>query len=182
MKPLVLDMRNALYGQLSKVSGLVNGFETKCPSAVDDWMKWLKESEALFKKYNLAEEAELAGFRSVIVGESSVHNPSVNSKRRRVFTKAVETVQPVQAICTERFRKLEEKVDTVRNLIRQILVPAKEAGCIKYDASIDFTTYIESILQQFRKHEQLKAGINSAIAMTSKQDVILILAEEIDFE
>ncbi len=178
----MLEMRNVLYDQLMQVNVLVNGFETKAPTILEDWMHWLKETEELCKRYNLSECAELAGYRSLILHERSLHDTSVNSKRKRIFSKTLETIQPVQAICVGRFKKLDEKVESVRSLIRQILVPAKEAGCIRYDPEVDFTDYLESLLQQFRNHEQLAAGINGAIALVGKRDVILILAEEIDFE
>lgn len=181
MRASVLEIRNTLHAQLMQVGALVNGFETKKPSAVDDWLHWLKVTEELCQKYNLAECAELAGHRSVIVHAGSLHDPSVNSKRKRIFSKALETVQPVQAICISCFRKADEKVETVRSMLRQILVPAKEAGCIQYDPEVNFGTYLESLLQQFRKHEQLSAGINGAIALVGKSDLLLILAEEIDF-
>ncbi len=181
MRASVLEIRNALYAQLLQVSALVSGFETKKPSAVADWDGWLKATEELCQQFNLVECAELAGFRSAILHAASIHESSANTKRKRVFTKALETVQPAQALCADRFRKLDDKIETVRQLIRQILVPAKEAGCIQYDPMVDFTAYIEPLLQQFRKHEQLAASINGAIALVGRHDVILILAEEIDF-
>ncbi len=182
MKASVLEMRNALYAQLTQVSTLVDGFAAKRPSATDDWVRWLQATEALCQRYNLVESAELAAHRSLILHENSLSDASVNSKRKRIFSRALETIHPVQALCAERFRKLDEKVDTVRSLLRQILVPAKAAGCIRYDPAVDFGAYLESLLQQFRQHEQVSASINGAIALIGKQDVILILAEEIDFE
>ena len=66
-------------------------------------------------------------------------------------------------------------------MIKQIMIPAKDAGMINYDKNNDFTAYLESLLAQFKSHEQLAPGINSAIASIGKYDVLKIIAEEIEF-
>jgi hypothetical protein len=104
------------------------------------------------------------------------------NKRKQIFSKAIQTINPAQDILFVLYKVLTEKIDVVRVLIRQILVPAKEVGFIKYDSSVDFTQYIESLLHQLKSHEQLKASINSAIASIGKIDVMRLLAEEIEFE
>ena len=74
-----------------------------------------------------------------------------------------------------------EKTDTVRKLIKQILIPAKEAGLIRSENIVDFGLYLESLLQQFKQHPQLASSINNAIGLIGKFDVLRIMAEEIEF-
>ncbi len=182
MKKSSIEIVNAIYEKLMQVDILVNEFESKKTSAVDNWFVWLKESEELLKRFNYTECAELASFRSSILHENSIPDLGRTTKRKRTFSKALATFQPAQIVLLKIYKPLEEKIETVRNLIRQILVPAKEAGMIQYDPSVDFTQYLESLLRQFQAQEQLAPSINSAIASIGKYDVLRILAEEIQFE
>jgi len=177
----LMDIAQAIHEKLMQVSGIVNDFEQRAYFATPNWMTWLKESEELLKKFQYGESAQLAGLRATIVGEFFPMQPTRN-RRRQIFSKAIQTINPAQDILYTLYKILTEKIEVVRTLIRQILVPAKEEGFIKYDTSIDFTQYIESLLQQLKSHEQLKPSINSAIASIGKVDVIRLLAEEIEFE
>ncbi|MDR0207074.1 MAG: hypothetical protein LBI45_07470 [Bacteroidales bacterium] len=176
----VLDIAQAIHEKLMQVSSIVNDFEQRAYFATGNWINWLKESEELLIKFQYGESAQLAGLRATILGESFPILPTRN-RRRQVFSRAIQTINPAQDILFGLYKILTEKIEVVRVLIRQILIPAKEAGFIEYDSSIDFTRYIESLLQQLKSHEQLKPSINSAIASIGKIDVMRLLAEEIEF-
>lgn len=60
------------------------------------------------------------------------------------------------------------------------IMPAKDVGIIRIDDIVDFNQYIESLLQQFLQHEQLRPNINNAIALVGRFDVMRIIAEEIE--
>jgi len=160
---------------------MVTRFQKKEHAVIDEWIVWLINLENLFKKYNYTEAAEIAGYRANILASTACEDGKRIKKRKVMNTAAMQTIQPVQQILSDISNRLEEKIEVVRTLINQILIPAKDAGMIKYDSKTDFSLYLESLLAQFKSHEQLAPGINSAIASIGKYDVLRILAEEIEF-
>jgi hypothetical protein len=175
----VIDIANAIHEKLMQVSGIVDAFAERAYFATDSWMTWLKESEEMLKNFQYGESAQLAGLRATILSEFFPLQPTRN-RRRQIFSKAIQTINPAQDVLYNLYKILTEKIEVVRVLLRQILVPAKEAGLIQYDPSTDFTLFIESVLQQLKSHDQLKPSINSAIASIGKIDVMRLLAEEIE--
>ena len=182
MKKSTIETVIFIREQLLEVSKLVTSFENKKLSAVEDWIKWLKKNEDFCTQLNFVESAELAGLRSTILFEITETKENKNLKRKRIIAKALETINPAQSVLQHRFKLLNDKIEMVQNLIKQILVPAKDAGIIQYNSSIDFSGYLETLLLQFKKHEQLAPSINNAIALIGKYDVLRILAEEIEFD
>ncbi|WP_124981330.1 hypothetical protein [Nonlabens xiamenensis] len=181
MRKSVLTPAKEIGRELDKISGFVDGFQRRDHATSDQWIEWLRHMEDQLRQYGYAESAELAGFRaSIIDGQQEMAKKSGSrSKRKRLA--ALATVQPVQQLLTDRYRELEAKIESVRSMIKQILVPAREAGMIRHQPGMEFTAFIESLLQQFQRHEQLAPSIQSAIASLGRQDVIRIIAEEIEF-
>ncbi|MDR1345689.1 MAG: hypothetical protein LBK03_03180 [Bacteroidales bacterium] len=175
-----LDISNAVQHQLMKISAIVDMLDKQGSFAVTVWMEWLMESERLLKKYNYAEVSLLAGLRAEILKEEILCNAE-RRKKKLIVARALSTVDAAQKVLFNIFDRLNEKIESVRVLIRQIIVPAKEAGIIKPENIDDFTAYLEDLLQQFKNHKQLAPGINNAIVTVGKFDVLRILAEEIDF-
>ena len=50
-----IDIASAIQAKLLLVPELVCKFENKDIYALQDWLAWIKDSEALLKKYNFAE-------------------------------------------------------------------------------------------------------------------------------
>ncbi|MDR2684135.1 MAG: hypothetical protein LBB53_01985 [Prevotellaceae bacterium] len=175
-----MDISNALHRQLMKIGGVVDMFNNQDYDATDNWLQWLKDSENLLKTYNYSEMSLLAGLRANIIKEIKSVD-SERNKRKRIVHQALSTVDEGQKVLFDINKQLLEKVNNVRTLIRQILIPAKEAGLINKTEIVDFTQYLESLLQQFKKHQQLAPSINNAVAMIGKFDVLRIIADEIDF-
>lgn len=181
MRKSVIEPANALNEKLFEIPALVTSFAINENNICDKWITWLEELEEIFKKYNYSQCAEIAGYRSTILSSTFGNGSEKRSQKRKHRIKsALSCVQPVQQLLSDKSDELNEKIDQVRLLLRQILIPAKEAGMIKYDSTIDFTTFMESILEQFKRHEQIAPGINNAIATIGKSDVLRLLAEEIE--
>ena len=174
----VIEISNLINQQLMKVGNIVDLFEKDDYEALELWLLWLKDSETLLKKYNYSETSLLAGLRANILKEQKSEE---RRKRKQIISQALTTIDVAQNILFTLNKQLEDKINTVRTLIRQILIPAKEAGLITQENITDFSQYLESLLQQFKQHQQLAPSINNAIALIGKFDVLRIIAEEIDF-
>ncbi|PPK94819.1 hypothetical protein LY01_01572 [Nonlabens xylanidelens] len=181
MRKSVIEPASIFRKELFSIPEKVTRFQKKEHNITDEWIAWLTHLEDLFTKYHYTEAAEVAGHRAQVIAAAAFEEGKRVKKRKLMTTAAINTVQPVQQLLTDVSNKLEEKIEVVRNLIKQILVPAKDAGMINYEPGHDFTAYLEKLLAQFKTHEQLAPSVNSAIASIGKYDVLKILAEEIEF-
>ena len=142
-------------------------------------MSWIQDSEVLLKEHNHTACSRLAGLRADIERVSLTSDRQRGSRKKRLSV-AISTVNPAQEVVSDIFDSNNQIIEEVRTLIKQILVPAKEAGLISYDSTTDFTEYLEKLLNQFKQHQQLSPLISRAIASIGKYDVLRLLAEEID--
>lgn len=181
MKKSVIEPANELREKLFEIPEIVTSFANKEPEIYKKWITWLKDLETVFKKYDFTESAEIAGYRSAVLASSQSFDVKRVKKRKLMDQLALESVQPVQQILSDRSNLLQEKIEQVRTLVKQILIPAKDAGMIKYDPKMDYTLFMENLLTQFKAHEHVRPSINNAIALIGKYDVIRILTEEIEF-
>lgn len=180
MRKSVIEPAIIFKKELFTIPNIVSRFQQKEHSVTEEWILWLIHIEDLFTKHNYSEAAEIAGFRANVLAAAYEEGKRVK-KRRQMTAAAISSVQPVQQILSDVSHRLENKIEAVRSMIKQILIPAKDAGMINYNPETDFSSYLESLLAQFKSHEQLAPGINSAIASIGKYDVLKIIAEEIEF-
>lgn len=180
MKKSVIEPANVLQKKLFEIPAIVTSFGNQESYILKKWLHWLEELESIFEKYNFTQCAEIAGYRASIISSYSLVTEKRTQKRKQINQSALSTIQPVQQILSDKSNELNEKINQVRTLIKQILIPAKDAGMINYDPKTDFTAFIETLLIQFKSHDQVRSSINSAIALIGKYDVMRILAEEIE--
>ena len=180
MKPSQLELVEKLKSSLLKVPEIVSSFSNKKPDALTNWLNWLIKTENLLKQHDHATCAKLAGLRAEIIGLQYTPGSNRRNLKKQKLSVATSTIQPAQEIVSNLYDSKNEKIEEVRTLIRQIIIPAKEAGLINYNAKDDFTDYLESLLNQFKQHAQLSPLISRAIATIGKYDVLRLLAEEID--
>lgn len=179
MRKSALTPSTEIRKQLFQVGSLVDAFQRKQSGVVDEWLKWLKVSEDLLKNYGYSETAELAGLRAEIM---AVAHGSIRGKEQRkaIRKKALETISVAQRLLLDKQLQLEEKIEKVRMLIRQITTIARQAGMLEFQPGMDFTAFLDQFLLQMQQHEQLQPSISSAIAMIGRSDTLRILAEEVE--
>lgn len=181
MRKSVIEPAIIFKKELFTIPNMVSRFQNKEHAVTEEWILWLTHIEDLFTQHNYTEAAEVAGYRANVIAAAACEEGKRIKKRKQMTVAAISSVQPVQQILSDVSNRLEEKIEAVRSMIKQILIPAKDAGMINYDPKTDFSSYLESLLAQFKSHEQLAPGINSAIASIGKYDVLKIIAEEIEF-
>lgn len=180
MRKSVVAPSLELKEKLLEVGVLVDNFQNKKSSAVVDWLLWLKNTEEILKKYNYSETADLAGLRAAILATGN-NSESRRSGKKAQIQKALETINSAQQVVLVKQSQLEERIEKVRTIIRQVVTLAKTAGLIKLRPGENFTAFLEQFLMQMQQHEQLQPSINMAIATVGKYDTLRILAEEIEF-
>ncbi len=179
MKKSVISSCEELKVQLFELDTIVNMFERKNPKVISLWKNWLIETEKILKKYNFSEMAELAGLRSQMLIEEEITNKKMN-RRKLILQQSLKTVNPAQHIVLLVQKQLEEKIENARIIITQIILAAKQANAIKpIDDTTSFTVYIDTVLNQLLKNEQIQPRINTIIATIGRFDVLRIFADEI---
>lgn len=179
MKSSIIIPSEELKKLLIQVGAHVTSFERKERDAVSKWLTWLSEAEDTLKQNNYSETSEIAGIRADIMAVKFGVG-SAKEIRKQQIKCALESVREAQAVVLAKQTFLEEKLDSVRDVMKQIVTMAKQAGMIQYDASIGFTNFIEHFFVQLQRHEQLAPSINNAVASIGRADTIRILAEEIE--
>lgn len=177
-----MDPAKELQLKLFEIPEIVSSFSNKENKICERWINWLEDLEKILKKYKYSQCAAIAGYRSTIISKSMMVTIKRAERKKMTFNQAMSSIQPVQQILSDKSNELTEKIEQARILIRQIIIPAKDAGMINYDKNTDFTVFIESLITQFKTHDQVAPLINNTLASIGKYDVMRILAEEIEFQ
>jgi len=180
MNKSLVDIVEKCKNLLFQVPKLADKLGEKDVQFIPELTNWLQESEEFLKTYNYAQCSEIAGFRSQLMTPllSSEKN---SSKRKEQLYVASTILYPAQSVLHSVLEPIEFKVQQAREIITQLLQLAKQAGMIRYEASIDFNTYIMGIFESFKSHEQLAASMTKVLTMINRSDVLRVMAEEIDF-
>lgn len=181
MKKSLLEPEKELRERLLAVTGIIQLFEHSNQESVTTVIDWLKNTEQFFEKYNYVQCAEIAGYRSALLASQINVNENRTKNKKFVRKKALETIQPVQEILSNKYNEIHSKLENVRNFIRQILVPTKDMGLITYEKGVDLNSYIESLILELSKNIQIAPLLNNAIITVGKFDVIRIIADELEF-
>ncbi|MGB0880265.1 MAG: hypothetical protein ACPGTO_06835 [Polaribacter sp.] len=179
MKKSIKTIVSELDKQLSKIQKLVNTIEKKDLQGIDNLRDWLYETEEVFKKLNLPQVSKFSVKRVELV---SFLPKDKKNKRKELFNFSANILALSQENLWEVYQNHTEKLDHARKLINQLLNLIYQAKAFKFDATQNFTTFIENIWSFCNSHEQLKSITIQIASFINKSDVLLIIAEEIELE
>lgn len=180
MNKSLVDIVEKCKAFLFQVPNLADKLGEKDVHFISELTTWLQESEEFLKTYNYAQCSEIAGLRSQLM-TPMLSSDKNSSKRKEQLYVASTILYPAQGVLQAVLEPIEYKVQQAREIISQLLQLAKQAGMIRYEAHIDFNTYIMGIFENFKNHEQLRASMTKVLTMVNRSDVLRIMAEEIDF-
>lgn len=180
MNKSLVDIVEKAKNLLFEVPSLADKLGEKDVHFISDFTEWLQNTEEFLKTYNYAQCSEIAGFRSQLM-TPMLSSEKNSSKRKQQLYVASTLLYPAQGVLQTVLEPIEGKVTQAREIIVQLLQLAKQAGMIRYEEHIPFTTYVMGILEMFKSHEQLKPSITKVLTMINNSDVLRIMGEEIDF-
>lgn len=174
---LVAQLSNLLL----RYPALVTLFERKQPAALAELSSWIEQAEQLLSSFGVVSAAELAGLRSKLL--VPVYNDEHRgSMRKQQLKQAVDILYAVQACVQQALTPFQQNLLQSRDLTKQLLSIVSQSKAVRYDSSVSFDSFVQQIWQLIGQHEQLKAGAVQLRSWLSHQDVILLLAEEINPE
>jgi hypothetical protein len=178
MKPSVLDVYTKLNAKLLEFPALVDSLQRKDLDFLTKLMQWIQDVETICKESNLSETAELAGFRSKIVAQDLANTRRLAKKEKTKV--ASEIMYDLQHLVLSVSRPYERKIHECRDIVRQLLGIIQQSGAITYDSKIGFQVLVDSIWSMLSNQSQLKPGAAKLKSLIPEQDILRIIAEEID--
>ena len=179
MKKSITTIVSELDKQLSKIQKLVNIIEKKDLQGIDNLRDWLYETEEVFKKLNLPQVSKFSVKRGELVNFLPTEK---KNKRKEFFNFSANILTLSQEDLWQVYQKHIEKLDHAKELINQLLNLIYQSKAFGFDATRNFTSFIEDIWSFCSTHEQLKSITIQVLSFINKSDVLLIIAEEIELE
>lgn len=178
MKGSIINKHSELKAQTNKVPTLVNMIKDKNNRYVKALEAWMLETEDVLKKYNYPEYSEMAGLRSRIYLPKYTADNSRIAKKEQMGI-ATELIYTAQNMIFNLVQQLDEKITDAKSMLEELVIIGKENGIIKVDHSTDFNSYIMSLVEYFKTHEQLKSLIQKPFFVLGRTDTIRVMAEHI---
>lgn len=179
MKKSILNTLKSIEGQLSKIQHIVNLLEKKSTLSSKELRNWLAETEEMLQQNRLPESSVFSAKRGVL----STYYPKNNQQRKKellhfcsgILSQAQEDLWTV-------YKRLSDVVESAKTSIKQLLGVIYQVKQFKYDASVNFTLFIQEIWKFCTQHEQLRGLTSQVLSVIGLTDVLIILAEEIEIE
>jgi hypothetical protein len=179
MQKSLIHLTNNLSNLLLEFPSLVRRLERKDPQFLPLLLTWIESAEDLLSTYRIVGVAELSGLKSKILSPS-YSNDFRGSLRKQQLKVAVDILYDLQECLQKTLEPHQQKVTQSRELINQLLSIVAESGAIQYKHPSPLDQFVRQIWQILNSHDQLKGGAVQLKSQFSEQDVILLIAEEID--
>lgn len=179
MQKSTVHLVKELTDLLLQFPPLVTGFERKQPQALATLQSWIAAAEQLLSSYGLVASAELAGLRSKLT--APVHRDEHRGQlRKQQLREAIDMLYPLQHCLQQTLTPYQQKLQQATELIRHLLSVISQSGALHYNAAAGFDSFVQQVWQLIGRHDQLKAGAVQLRSWLSQQDIILLLAQEVN--
>lgn len=179
MQKSIVHLVNELTGLLLQFPPLVSQFERKQPQALATLQSWIAQAEQLLSSYGIVASAELAGLRSKLTAPAH-RDEHRGQLRKQQLREAVDMLYPLQHCVQQTLAPYQQKLQQSTELIRHLITVISQSGAVHYDVAAGFDSFVQQLWQLIGQHEQLKAGAVQLRSWLSQQDIILLLAQEIN--
>ncbi|WP_422090176.1 hypothetical protein [Tenacibaculum ovolyticum] len=179
MRKSITKITSDIKNQFSGIHALVNQIEKKNTQSIRNIGDWLLATEKLLQDLNLPESSKFAVKRGELT--SFIPSDNGNKKKEHIHLAATILTQAQQDLW-ETYIIYSEKLENASTLINQLLGVIYQTKEFKYNATEDFTVYINRVWNFCTNHEQLRGVSAQILSLINKSDVIIIMAEKIDLE
>ncbi len=174
-----LQLTRQLSDTLLELPAIVRQFERKSPQTMTDLMGWIGRSEDLLSTHRLVEAAEVAGLKARILAPT-FDNGKRETLRKRQQTVAIGLLHDLQQALQQALQPRALEVQQARGMMRQLLQIVAQSGAVRYEPANGIEAMIDQVWALCIAHEQLKPLAAQLRALLSKDDIRLLMAEEID--
>jgi chorismate mutase len=169
----------ALTNLLLELPIIVSNVEAKSAASITEGVDWLNRSQAVLLSNRMPQAAQLAAIKAKLSTFQQVpeRRGSARQRERQAF---LEHVSAMQRAVMSALQPLEQRIDSARPLARQLLQLVAMGGALKADPTTDLMVFVEQIWSLATAHDQLKPIAMQIRVALSRQDALLILADEVD--
>ncbi|MEA3033594.1 MAG: hypothetical protein QOH86_1610 [Sphingomonadales bacterium] len=171
-------IRQQLTEALLELPLVTDALERKQAGSVRQLIDLLQRAEQLLIENRMRQAADLAANRAALVAVGL--DESGGRSRQRQRRCALERIGPIGAALAEALAPLEQRIESARLPARQLLQLIAASGAIVLNGDRDLTDLVERIWQLATEHDQLKSLATQIRVALNRQDIPLLLAEEID--
>jgi len=170
--------REQLTGLLLELPALTTALERRQANAVPQLVDMLRRSEHILLTSRMRQAAGLAASRAAL---AAVRLEEVDSRiRTRERRCALQQIGLIGAALSEALTPVEQRIESARLTARQLLQLVAASGAISLNGDRDLMGLCERIWQLALGHDQLKSLAMQIRIALNRQDILLLLAEEID--
>jgi hypothetical protein len=179
MKKSMIQFVQEVESKLLEYPNLVNLLEKKDPLFSSQILNWIKSTEDLLQTHQIRQVSEISALRSklILIDQSEERGAS---KRKALHRMAGEILFDLQKTLNQCIEPLEIKINSCKDLIRQILSIISQGNIIRFLPTSDFEMFLSEVWTSILSSEQLMPGVIKLKTDLSSTDIKLLLASEID--
>lgn len=178
MRISLFRIREQLIGLLLEIPPLTTALAGKQPGSVERLVDFLQRTEQLLIDNRMRQAADLAASRAALVAvRLDISGGRLRSKERQC---ALERIGPIASAISEALGPLEQRIESARLAARQLLQLVAASGAVRLNGDRDLIELVERIWQLATEHDQLKSMAMQIRVALDRQDIPMLLAEEID--
>ena len=174
-----LYLARQLSDHILEIPELVDQFAAKSPDAVNLLLAWFDRVEAIMLNNRMIEAAMIAGYKSQIIAPALDDRRGMNLRKRQQAV-AISLVHQIQEGMAMALRPHLAKIDQARDIANQLLQIVAQAKVIQLGVNLEIRQLAEQIWNVCVNHDQLKPLAVQLKTILSQDDVIWLLAEEIE--
>lgn len=171
-------LKEQLTELLLELPAATRALERKLPGSVQQLIDLLERGEQLLVDNRMRQAADLAAIRAALIAvRISDSGGRTRQKERRC---ALERIGAIGSALSEALAPPEQRIESARLPARHLLQLVAASGAVRLNGGHDLTELVERIWQLATEHDQLKSLAMQIRVALNRQDVPLLLAEEID--
>lgn len=170
--------RGQLSGLLLELPSLTSALERRQAGAVQQLIDLLRRAEEMLIENRMRQAADLAASRAALVAVRL--DDSGGRTRQKERRCALERIGPICSAITAALAPVEQRIESARLPARQLLQLVAASGAVRLNGDRDLVELVERIWLLATEHDQLKSLAMQIRVALNRQDIPLLLAEEID--
>ncbi|MCX2681491.1 hypothetical protein OOZ15_16175 [Galbibacter sp. EGI 63066] len=177
-----LDVYNRINSKTSDSVGKIKLLiENEDISASDELYNFLKDIEDIFRRNQISEFTDIAGYRVKLLASRTALDQRIPQKKYQLET-ALALIPTITQTVNNAMKPIECKINKSRNIIKELVSQAYDSNMIQYHKGTNFSDFIHALWRLLLNHDNFKKQAKLVSKYISTDDILLILSEEVHQE
>lgn len=168
--------------KLFEVSTLIDGYENRNPTFVDDVEKWLKNIDEVLQKNRLAIAGNIAGLRGTLLSVRNgasyqdIETIGRSTRRKLLAATAIDIVNRAVNIVNTSIQGDRIRVNEAERIALQVISVARICGLIKDNTTMpDGPVFAQNLITSMKSTEATVQGVVQLEGLLGRSDVIIVI-------